>query len=513
MQTSVFTNKDLSVGAVFTPLRWAEFAIERFGLFEEWLSGKTIFDPTMGEGNLLEGLISTGLKQGYQISMLPIENIYGIELNTGFFEIFFQKMKALYGLEMPRSNFENADILFLQNERSFDLVFGNPPWQNFTDLPDGYKKQLKPKFFEYSLVGNAQALLLGGSRIDFAALVIQKTIQKNLKQGGSAVFFMPLSLLLNDGANRLFRRFQVNGISFRVEVVFDFNDEPVFENVATRYGLVKFVRDEKQVFPVPFHRMEVGKWVEMEAQPAFQPTDPWSISSVNEADSMADFDLISLPKNATPRQGLNTCGANDWFFFDRFEVLDVEFCRVSNAVHSAVLPREFVRPLIMAKNFRENEPELPRKWVLLPYHPNGRPLEPREVLANEKLASYLLQHRNHLLERKGTMLGTWLQKGYWYALLGVGEYSFAPFKIVWEAYGKTVFEPRIFDGYWQANQSLQAFIPLKTRDEAELVLEKLKNRRIEKYLRSLKMEGTMNWAQPGKIRKLVRFEEPALTLF
>lgn len=111
------------------------------------------------------------------------------------------------------------------------------------------------------------------------------------------------------------------------------------------------------------------------------------------------------------------------------------------------------------------------------------------------------------------MLNANMKRGYWWALLGVGEYNFFPFKIIWEAYGKAQFRPRIFSGRWQANQSLQAFIPVKTREEANRVLVLLNNKCVEDYLLSLKMEGTMNWAQPGKIKKLIRFEEEELTLF
>lgn len=98
-------------------------------------------------------------------------------------------------------------------------------------------------------------------------------------------------------------------------------------------------------------------------------------------------------------------------------------------------------------------------------------------------------------------------------MLGVGNYNFFPYKIVWEAYGRTVFKPQVFEGSWQANQSLQAYIPCKTRDEAEGVLLKLEDKRIEEYLLSLKMEGTMNWAQPGKIKKLIKLKEENLSLF
>jgi len=59
MATNTLRSSDnnLFIGDVFTPLEWGIFAIERFGFFEKWLSGCTVFDPTMGEGNLLEAFI------------------------------------------------------------------------------------------------------------------------------------------------------------------------------------------------------------------------------------------------------------------------------------------------------------------------------------------------------------------------------------------------------------------------------------------------------------------------
>ncbi len=93
----------------------------------------------------------------------------------------------------------------------------------------------------------------------------------------------------------------------------------------------------------------------------------------------------------------------------------------------------------------------------------------------------------------------------WWALLGVGPYNFAPYKIVWEAYGRKKFSPQIFEGQWQANQALQAFIPCDSEKEAKNILQKLENPVVEKILLSHRMEGTMNWAQPGKIKKLINF--------
>ena len=60
------------------------------------------------------------------------------------------------------------------------------------------------------------------------------------------------------------------------------------------------------------------------------------------------------------------------------------------------------------------------------------------------LAEYFSTRKGQLLARKGTMLNAWMKRGIWWACLGVGEYNFAPFKVVWEAYGKANFRPRIF---------------------------------------------------------------------
>jgi len=502
----------LTIGAVFTPQIWAQFAIKEFDLFTKWLNGATIFDPTMGEGHLLDALINFGIRQKIEPQELPIHNLFGVEMNTQYFQSFLQKIKNSYNIELSLANFINDDIFFLETEQSFDIIFGNPPWQNFVDLPDTYKSKIKSQFFRYDLIGNSQDLLLGGSRIDIAALVIQKTIEKNLNSGGEAIFFMPLSLLLNDGANQYFRTYQVNSTSYCIDQIFDFNDADVFKGIATRYGLVHFLRDQKQVFPIKYSRWENMKWVNYFGKPMFHPNDPLSIFSDSEFNPLKTFEPISLKKESMPRQGVNTCGVNDIFFFDSYTEIDEIYCTVSNkTIKEVQLPKKYIFPVATTNNFKDHS-FIPFKWVLLPYNLTGKALLQSEILNDQKLADFLFGNEKALKNRKGMMLNALIKRGIWWSLLGVGKYNFYPYKIIWEAYGKAEFRPQIFEGRYQANQSLQAFIPLKSLAEAEKVLALLLDRRVEEYLLSLKMEGTMNWAQPGKIKKLIKFEdEPILS--
>ncbi len=505
------SDKGLKIGDIFTPVKWGEFAIGKFGIFEKWIEGAAVFDPTMGSGNLLESLISYGLSKGYTMNQLPVHNLLGNDLNTEYYNQALSKFKVKYGLDMA-SNFTNEDFLKLP-PKQYDIIFGNPPWQNFVDLPESYKEQIKSYFFKYDLVGDSQKLLLGGSRIDFAALIIQIAIKDFLKPRGEAILFIPLSLLLNDGANRNFRTYSIENINYSIESVFDFNTEDVFGGVATRYGLSFFTRDRTPNFPIPYFRFEKGYWTEYKAKPIFHHTDPLSILSSQQEYDFKEIKPVVVRKESSPRQGINTCGANNIFFFDSLEEIDHRIVKVSNKnICNVLLPKSFIYPLITAKEFKSGSTN-PTKWVLLPYNANGKTLEWKQIERFPELSGYLEKNKNDLQNRKGVMLQAMLKRGHWWSMLGVGDYNFFPYKVVWEAYGKTSFQPMIFEGRWQANQSLQAYIPVKSLPEAERIKEELSDKQIENYLLSLKMEGTMNWAQPGKIKKIIKYEEESMTLF
>jgi hypothetical protein len=488
---------DLRTGSVFTPPAWAAFAIEKYGLLELWLGGKTFFDPTMGEGNLLAALVEAALKNGHALADLPLANLFGLEINTACHRKAREAFMKNYGTDMG-GNFFNADILAF-NRLSFDVLFGNPPWCNFADLPPAYKKSIKPFFFEYGLIDNSRKMLLGNSRIDLAALVIQKTITENLKENGEAVFFLPLSLFLNGGAHGVFRRFTAKGKTYSLSSVYDFEKIDAFPNISTRYGLARFEKKNPRPGFVPYFRFENGAWAQYKARA--QKTDSPFLIPQNSK-STVRIPRIEVPADAQPRQGINPCGAVSVFVFCAHEPVDEARCKVNAA---CLLPRKYIYPLITSNNFK-NAKE-PLKWVLLPYNARtGKPLSVKEMEEEPLLFGYLQSQRHILANRKGSLIQTQIRRGLWWSLLGVGPYSFCPYKVVWEAYGKNTFRPRIFPGNWQANQSLQAFIPCANRAVARQILARLSNPLVEQYLMASRMEGTMTWAQPGRIRSILRFQ-------
>jgi len=539
------------IGEVNTPLPWAVWAAERYGLVEQWLGGATVLDPTMGEGNLLEAFLYAGLQRGFPVKKLPVHSLFGFERRGEKIQCFLQRMKHKYQLELPPSNFIEADILLqtadalgiekalhtlervsvckgmklsngsgfndvgcskgIENTDAFeraqlplvDILFGNPPWITFASLPAAYKDQIKGLFLRYSLVKNRNEALLGRSRVDVSALIVLLSVSRFLRAEGRAVFFLPLSLFFGEGAGEGFRQFWSEGTSFCVQELVELPVKKVFHEVSTRGGLVYLKRDEEQRFPVPVTRIKIRdeRLEEMwKASPIDGPESSWILYR-GEHPFPQGIPRIHLPPDSLPRQGINTCGANDLFFFDSVEKEKEGVWRVSNSTCSCLLPSAYVFPLLTSESFHAKEP-IPRKWVFLPYRHDGRPLSPKQIEEDPYLSQFMLRHKDRLEARKGVLIQQWIRKGYFWVLFGVGPYCFYPWKVVWEAAGQKKFAPRLWEGVWQANQSLFGYLPFRSLREAERVLEKLQDPRIEVYLISLQSQGTLNWAQPGRMKRL-----------
>lgn len=494
------------MGDVFTPLAWAKYAAQRYGVLAQWLAGKSVFDPTMGQGALLAALIELGLEAGYTLAELPVHNLYGNERDVVHFQAAIAYFQTQYGLSLG-NNLSNDDILE-KSPQKFDVLFGNPPWINFSDLPNDYKEFSKRHFSESPLVDKRSTLLLGNSRIDVSALIVQRSIDKFLNKNGEAIFFLPLSLFLNEGAHTRFRQYALSEHeTYALLALEDFDQKPVFAAVSTRYGLAHFKRNAVSNYPISYwiHTKSDAPYLQ-QAAPLLKSDAPLSVSEDVQVLQKA-LPRLCVNSSSLPRQGINTSGANALFFFEHCEEQIDGICLLSNAQQKNIkLPTRYIYPLISAANFKQNPP-VPERWVFLPYTKDGRPLSNAEKEADPLLKAYLDQHEAQLRARKGVLIQSAIQKGAWWALLGVGAYNFAACKVVWEAYGKSTFRPQVFEGRWQANQSLQAYMPFSEGAEAARVQALLAEGSVEAYLRSLRMAGAMNWAQPGKIRALLTLTE------
>ena len=489
-------DKSTPIGEVFTPLKWAKWLIDKWDIFDAWIDGAHICDPTAGSGVFVLALLDIARHRGVSITPERLSRLTLIEVNLSHLTLFRKNVKQNFGIDFPVPQLFCQDVIMEAHAGRYDILIGNPPWVNFTDLPLGYKTRVKPFFLAEGLVPDRQQLLLGSARIDIAALVLKIVLGKLLKKNGVGYFYLPLSLFFGDGAHNGFRSYGANQRDFAVETVYEFTSTSVFEGVGTSYGCAKFRCDTRQTFPVTYFRELDSQWIEHKAVPLKDSADPWRIvRNLNELNTSTTIDL-NLSSAQIPRQGVNTCGANSVFMFE------------DKPTH---LPEAFLYPLATKKIWRQ-EASSPHKWILLPYHrQTGKPLTQHQIEQHAPLKEYLYNARETLQSRKGTLLRSIIDRGYWWALFGVGPYAFAPFKVMWEAYGRSRFNPVVLNGIdgqaWQGNQSMHAFIPCWSEDAAHRIKDALENPEIPKLLRQLNGAGKCNWAQPGKMKKILSFRE------
>src|SRR5581483_12155865 len=160
----------------FTPRPWAVWLAEAGGAVDAWLAGATVLDPTCGRGDLLLGLITAAVRRGRSAAELPLRRLFGVEREPDHLRELVADCLREFGVEFPRDNLYCTDVLTAPPELRADALLGNPPWANFADLPAAEKEALKPLFICYGLTPDRRRLLLGGTRVDVAALVVTKTI-------------------------------------------------------------------------------------------------------------------------------------------------------------------------------------------------------------------------------------------------------------------------------------------------------------------------------------------------
>lgn len=491
-----------AIGEVFTPAVWVRWLLDRRNLVRRWLDGATLLDPAMGQGDIFAGLISGALELGADVNRLPFDRLYGIELRERNLRAFFERLPPEIRARMRAENFLCADALLADVPRRADILVGNPPWKNFNDLPEDYKRALKPVYKQYGLVLNKRQVLLGGSRVDVAALFVARSIVEYLRPGGEACFFLPLSLFLNPGAHGIFRRFTARDVDYALEELYDFKGVEAFPGVSTRYGAAFFLRDARTQYPVPCNVYHQGRWQARLAEPIGGSDGPLAVRERAHGEVGLSARL-ALPAHARPRQGANTCGANRYLMLAG--VRTGNLFRAVTPLGERELESQLLYPLITAANLAGASE--PAQFILLAYDPaTGQPLTLEKLAAFPRTLAYLREIRGELAARKGVLIRSLVARGRWWSLLGVGRYSFAPYKVVWRAFGGRSMNPVIFSSYaarsWQPNQALQAYVPCYSIQEARACARFLASREAARFLAAFRMGGTKSWAQPGRVKNL-----------
>lgn len=498
------------IGVVYTPLKWAKWAAEISGAFKAWTKGASVVDPNVGEGIFIEAFLSLARDKNISVTTEMIDALHGFDLRSDGIDALIKRVSGIYSLNLNPKNFKVMDIIITPIDQKFDYVIGNPPWVNFNNLPEDYKERLKVEYVNFGLIANSGSVLLGNSRVDISALVINVCVHKLMGSKSVLAMFVPSSLFFGGSAHSYFRNFVSKDKQFFLSRIHDFGSDPIFDG-SSIHGTPYCFAEFKLIPPTSsfayYKKTAKDFWEKSEISISKSNSNGF-IRTVN-IDNTA---LVKIPKGSKPRQGVNTGGRNSIFMGmiiegslnDNtviFENLDGERFEIESAL---------IYPLLLRENLKNSHFQ-PLRYLIMAHNAStGRILDEGELSTHKNAFRYFQSKQGELTSRKGLLINVNIQKGLYWGLMGVGKYSFAPFKIVWLTAGEKTFKPELIASLngksWQANQSLQAFLPFDSKIQAEEIFLKLSNLAKSLDPELLGTPGTLGWGQPGRMLNILAIE-------
>jgi hypothetical protein len=137
-----------------------------------------------------------------------------------------------------------------------DYVIGNPPWVNWNNLPDEYRRSSMDLWRHYGLFPKrtkALETILGAGSYDISMLMTYVSLDRYLRKAGRLGFVLSLSLFKTVSAGQGFRRFLLpDGTAIGAMAAEDFTDLKPFEGATNRTAIAILVKGRKTQYPVPF---------------------------------------------------------------------------------------------------------------------------------------------------------------------------------------------------------------------------------------------------------------------
>lgn len=365
---------------------------------------------------------------------------------------------------------------------AFDAIVGNPPWVRWSNLPEAYRERAKPTCEQYEIFSDTK--FHGGNELDISAIITYTTADKWLVQGGRLVFLITQTVFQSPSSQG-FRRFRVNATDRLVPLsVDDMKELKPFPDAANKTAVVMFTKKAKAEATYPLdYKVWLGKpksdlagnpkrgrggqaqrlkainprlpradvlglvdVVQMEANPVSTTMEgaPWAV--MKPGHFAACKPLFGPSTWVNGRKGITT-DLNGVYFVDIVDTNPTDSTvKIRTRPHEGKTdlgnPREFwveaasLYPLAKGAGDLHACYFLPES-ELYAFVPNSgidkASLEAAEAnyttTSNPKTLKYFRAFKTHLESR--STFKTRMKGAPFFSIYNVGEYSFAPYKVIW----------------------------------------------------------------------------------
>jgi len=435
-------------------------------------AGEFSVPVTVVEKGLLSNVlneVSKCLENKYSVDEFKKRLEFVFRFESGESEALARLYEVLLKLEMEGRNrvwvaiIRNAFAPLLKGK--FDYVVGNPPWVNWENLPESYREVSKSLWDYYGLTEMPGKAGLGKVKKDLAMLFLARCYHLYLKEGGVLGFLVPFTLFKTQ-AGAGFRRFLARRT--RIRVVHDLVTLYPFEGAVNRTAAVvvervgpnesdrivlENLRGVNHVIwanpskkPVPTNKSleellrETRRYdVVMVPLEAGKPESIWMQLTPTAVEAVRK--LLTGPQHYEAHEGVNTALNQVYFVRIKERTPDGRLVITNppepgqkksvKQVEVAVEP-DLVYPLVRGRDVKKWFVGFEDRYIILPHDPKtAKPLS--EITIKTKFPN-TYDYFNHFKKEleKRSIHKLWGKNNPFYTVYDIGEYTFAPYKVVWK---------------------------------------------------------------------------------
>jgi hypothetical protein len=365
--------------------------------------------------------------------------------------------------------------------------------------------------------------ILGKGKKDLSILLTYASIDTNLYDGGKLAFIVTQTILKSSGAGAGFRKFAISHTPLSIVVVDDLSRINAFSGASTRAVILVLQKGEKTRYPVPYylwrrHGKPVREYdslatteskikrIQFVAEPVAEPDSAWltgrasAIQAVRKLGGKSEYDAHA---------GVYTGGANAVYWLEVIGQEGALLCvrnitkgakRAVQKVEALIEP-DFVYPLLRGRDVKRWR-ATPTAYILMVQNPQTRLGYDEKWLQEHypRTYDYLAQFET-MLRSRATYKRYFRPNEPFYSMFDVGDYTFAPFKVVWQGFGAKSMQAVVIASEHgkpiMTNQAMHPFIGVYDENEAHYLAACMNSVPFEYAVISHTQSGGKSFAQPG----------------
>ncbi|MCL0058026.1 hypothetical protein M1N05_03055, partial [Dehalococcoidales bacterium] len=378
--------------------------------------------------------------------------------------------------------------------------------------------------------------ILGKAKDDISILMLYVAMDKYLKKGGKLGFLITQSVFKTAGAGQGFRRFQLgSGENVQVQHVDDMVELQPFEGASNRTSVVILQKGRQTKYPMPSYlywkKTAKGKSIagdsslddvlkmterkQFAAEPVDEnnPTSAWltgkpkAIKAVKKTLGQSDY---------VAHEGVNTGGANGVYWMDIIDKRPDGLVVVSNITEGAkrkveniqmAIEPDLLYPLLRGRDVKRWHAE-PSAHILVTHLPGMRlnAIPENEMKTDyPKTYLYLKRFETVLRERKSRGVTDMIEKGApFYTMFAVGDYTFAPYKVVWPNIASQIVSAVISTEQNKLilPQHIVTLVACQSLAEAHYICALMNSSIVNFSLQSYSMKGGKSFGDPHVLKNI-----------